>query len=123
MHVEAIMSDNSAPIFVDESFSGGNATARRYSFRYSSPTPGKHLIVRWWDAVGANITINAATLTYRPNNLQVQPVGGGQLRVTWPAGTLLQAPTVTGPWTTNNATSPYTFTPTGSQKYFRAIIQ
>jgi hypothetical protein len=123
MHVEAMMSDHSATIFLDESFNGTGASTARYSFRYSSPTPGTHLIVRWWDAAGGNVTINAATVTYGPNNLQVQPVGGGQLQVTWPAGTLLEAPTVTGPWTTNSATSPHTFTPTGSQKYFRAIIQ
>jgi hypothetical protein len=123
MHVEATMSDNSAPIFVDESFSNSaTAAARCYSFRYSSPTPGSYLIVKWWDAAGGNVTINAATLTYGPNNLQVKPVSGGQVQVTWPLGTLLEAPAVTGPWTTNNATSPYTFTPTGTQKYFRAII-
>ena len=123
MHVEAMMSDNSAPIFVDESFSGTGAPTARYSFRYSCPTPGKHLIVRWWDAAGGNVTINAATLAHGPNNLQVQPVGGGQLQVTWPAGTLLEAPAATGPWTTNSAPSPYTFTPTGTQQYFRAIIK
>jgi len=80
------------------------------------------LIVRWWDAAGGNVTINAATLTYGPNNLKVQHVGGGQLQVTWPAGTLLEAPAVTGPWTTNSAPSPYTFTPAGTQKYFRTIV-
>lgn len=124
MHVEATMSDNSAPIFMDESFSDLlNAVARRYSFRYSSPTPGAYLIVKWWDAAGGNVAINAATLTYGPNNLQVKPVSGGQVQVTWPLGTLLEAPALTGPWTTNSATSPYTFTPTGTQKYFRAIIE
>jgi hypothetical protein len=122
LHVEATMSDGSAPIYIDESFSSGNAAARRYSFQYSSPTPGKQLIVRWWDLAGANITINAATLTYG-SILKAQPIGGGQMQVTWPIGTLLEAPTVTGPWTTNNATSPYTVPTTGSQKYFRVIIQ
>jgi hypothetical protein len=79
--------------------------------------------VRWWNAGGANITINAASLTYGNISLQAQPVAGGQLQVTWPVGTLLEAPTVTGPWSPNNEASPYTFTPTGSQKYFRAIVQ
>ena len=76
--------------------------ARRYSFRYSSPTPGSYLIVKWWDAAGGNITINAATLTYGPNHLQIKPVSGGQMQVTWPIGTLLEAPAITGPWTTNS---------------------
>jgi hypothetical protein len=122
MHVEAMMSDNSAPIFVDESFTGTGAPTARYSFRYSSPSPGQHLIVRWWDAAGGNVTINAATLANGPGNLQVQHVSGGQLQVTWSAGMLLEAPAVNGPWTTNSAASPYTFTPAGTQKYFRAII-
>jgi hypothetical protein len=123
MHFEATMSDNSAPIFVDESFTGTSSTVRRYSIRYSSPSPGQYLKVRYWDAVGANVTLVAASLTYGSVNLHVQPVGGGQLQVTWPVGTLLEAPTINGPWTANSTASPYTFTPTGSQKYFRAIVQ
>ena len=125
MHVEAMMSDNSAPIFADDSFSGSGAPTARYSFRYSSPTPGKRLIVRWWDTAGGNVTINAATLSdyVPPVILQAQLVDGGQLRITWPSGTLLEAPTVAGPWATNSAASPYTFAPTGPQKFFRTIIK
>ena len=48
---------------------------------------------------------------------------GSNLILNWnpPVGTLLQAPSVTGPWTTNPATPPYTFTPTQSQTYFRVV--
>ena len=123
MHVEATMSDNSAPIFVDESFSGAGATGRRFSFRYSSPNPGQRLIVRWWDAVGANITLNAATLTYGAINLQAQHIGGGQMQISWPVGTLLEATYLSGPWITNSTPSPYQFAPTGAQKFFRVIVQ
>jgi hypothetical protein len=125
LHVEAAMSDNSAPIFIDESFSGWASTVRRYSIRYSSPNDGAVLKVRFWDLIGANITLVAASLNnyVPPVSLQAQPVGDGQLRVIWAAGKLLEAPAVNGPWTTNTATSPYTFTPSGVQKYFRAIVQ
>ena len=34
--------------------------------------------------------------------------GGGQLVLSWPFGTLLQATNVAGPWTPTGATSPYT---------------
>ena len=34
--------------------------------------------------------------------------GGGQLVLSWPFGTLLQATNVAGPWTPSAATSPYT---------------
>ena len=121
------MSDNSAPIYVDDSFSSSGVNVRRYSFRYSSTTPGQHLVVKWWDAAGANITLNAATLSYGSVSLNV---GSGQ-QISWPVGMLLQeAPFVTGPWTanpgpwaTNGTTASYHFTPAGSQKFFRAIVQ
>jgi hypothetical protein len=35
-------------------------------------------------------------------------ISGGTVTITWPgAGTLLQAPSLAGPWTTAGATSPY----------------
>ncbi|HEU5072249.1 MAG TPA: LamG-like jellyroll fold domain-containing protein [Verrucomicrobiae bacterium] len=47
---------------------------------------------------------------------------GTALVLTWSAGHLLEADALTGPWTTNAvATSPYTNTPTGAQKFFRAV--
>lgn len=126
MHMEAMMSDNSAPIFIDESlFNGGGTTDARYSFRYSSPNPGAVLEVRYWNQAGANVTLQAATLKNyvpaTPGSVQVQPVSSGQLQLTWPVGTLQEAQTVNGPWTANSAISPYTFTPTGAQKYFRTV--
>jgi hypothetical protein len=48
---------------------------------------------------------------------------GGKVVVTWPAGTLQSATTVTGPYSTVvGATSPYTNTPSG-QKYYRVQLQ
>jgi hypothetical protein len=49
--------------------------------------------------------------------------GGSSVTLTWPRGALLEAPTVNGPWTTNSATSPYTFSPTEVQKFYRAQVQ
>lgn len=124
MHVEAMMSDNSAPIYIDETLSNGSGTSNgRLRFKYSSPNPGAYLIVRHWDKSGANTTLQATSLQNYvpvvPGSVQVQAVEGGQLQLTWTAGSLLEAPTVNGPWTANSAASPYTFTPTGAQKYFR----
>ena len=59
-------------------------------------------------------------ITVPPPTLSIQAIGGGQVKVTWSAGSLLQAPSVTGPWTTNAATSPYTLTPTGAGTFYRA---
>ncbi len=48
---------------------------------------------------------------------------GGNVTLTWPGGTLLQASNVTGPWTTNAATSPYTVSATGATKFYRVQLQ
>jgi hypothetical protein len=50
---------------------------------------------------------------------------GGNVIVSWnPAlGSLLQAPSVTGPWTTNVATSPYTTTPTSAATFYKVQTQ
>jgi hypothetical protein len=44
---------------------------------------------------------------------------GSQLTLSWTAGGLMEATNVFGPWVTNTAASPYTFTPTGSMKFYR----
>ncbi|EEF57829.1 LamG-like jellyroll fold domain-containing protein [Pedosphaera parvula] len=48
---------------------------------------------------------------------------GANVVLTWAQGTLLQATSVAGPWTTNNATSPYTTSPAGAQKFYRVIVK
>ncbi len=48
---------------------------------------------------------------------------GSNIVLGWPQGTLLEATNITGPWTTNNATSPYTNVPTGAKRFFRVIVQ
>lgn len=54
--------------------------------------------------------------------LTIQKVGAN-VQLNWPQGTLLEANTVTGPFATNLATSPYLFAPTGAAKYFRVRAQ
>ena len=45
-------------------------------------------------------------------------------QLTWPRGVLLEADRVTGPWTTNAATSPFiVVTPTAPQKFYRVIVR
>ncbi len=56
-----------------------------------------------------------------PPSLSIAPSGGGNLTLTWSAGsTLLQTTNLLGPWTTNStATSPYIVSPTNAQSFFR----
>jgi hypothetical protein len=43
--------------------------------------------------------------------------------LTWPQGTLLEADELTGPWTTNNAASPYTTPPSAAKKFYRVQVR
>ncbi|MDB6112097.1 MAG: Immunoglobulin I-set domain protein [Pedosphaera sp.] len=57
-----------------------------------------------------------------PVSLSIQS-SGTKVILTWPHGTLLEATSVAGPWTTNNATSPYTNSPAAAQKLYRVIVK
>ena len=73
MHFEASLSDNSAPIYVDESLSG--IQDRRYDIIYSAQTPGQTLQVKYWMLSGSgNVTLQAATLQPVPPLSVSQPV-------------------------------------------------
>ena len=43
--------------------------------------------------------------------------------LSWPQGTLLSATNITGPWTTNSATSPYTNPSISPQQFYRTLVQ
>jgi Concanavalin A-like lectin/glucanases superfamily/Immunoglobulin I-set domain len=58
----------------------------------------------------------------QPVTLTIQPSGANVI-VTWPKGTLLEANDLLGPWTTNNAVSPYTVAPTATKKFYRVQVQ
>ncbi|HEX5400534.1 MAG TPA: LamG-like jellyroll fold domain-containing protein, partial [Verrucomicrobiae bacterium] len=53
------------------------------------------------------------------------PSGGnpGQLTLTWPYGTLLQATNAAGPWATNNVISPYTILMTNPAEFYKVQVQ
>jgi hypothetical protein len=65
---------------------------------------------------------SAFQLPVTPVTLNIQRVGAN-LQLSWPSGTLLEADAITGPYTTNNATSPYTFAPAATKKFFRVKVQ
>jgi hypothetical protein len=48
---------------------------------------------------------------------------GPNVRISWLSGTLLEASTLNGPWTTNNATSPYIVAPSGAQNFYRVQLR
>jgi len=68
--------------------------------------------------------VNPATgsINAGPISISIVKTPGG-VQVTWPQGTLLEASSVTGPWTTNLATSPLVIpNPTGT-KFYRVQMQ
>jgi hypothetical protein len=57
-----------------------------------------------------------------PVNLTVSLSGANSV-ITWPAGVLLQAPTLFGPWTTNTtAASPFTVPVTSGNQFFKVLV-
>jgi len=71
--------------------------------------------------VMALFTAGSGLSTFPPPTLSVSQSGGGNLTLTWSAGSmLLQTTNLFGPWMTNTAaTSPYTVAPTNAQSFFR----
>ncbi len=66
---------------------------------------------------------NAAFTNQPPAvTLGIQRVGADVV-LSWAQGTLLEANALTGPWTTNNASSPYTNAPTSPSKFYRVIVR
>ena len=58
-----------------------------------------------------------------PPPITAAVVAPGQLQLTWPFGTLLEATNLLGPWTTNSYVSPALIdTTAGPQKFFRVKI-
>jgi hypothetical protein len=71
----------------------------------------------WTAAVTGVVTI--------PRTLSILTAGGNVIVGWYPSGgILLQAPSLNGPWTTNNAAStPYTNTPAGAAMFYRVLAQ
>ena len=66
---------------------------------------------------------NVALRLYTPPPLPtlVMTKSGPNLQLNWSRGILLEANNLTGPWTTNNTTSPILVMPTEAKRFFRAM--
>jgi hypothetical protein len=67
-------------------------------------------------------TLYSVGVNGQPVSLNIQR-SGANVMLTWPRGTLLEADQVIGPWSTNNASSPYTLPPAGSGKFYRVQVK
>jgi len=73
----------------------------------------------WDNAFDLGLSLAGAA----PVTLNVQKLASGQVQLQWSAGTLLQAPTLPGPWTTNTSPSPYVLTPSAPQMFYKIQTQ
>jgi poly(hydroxyalkanoate) depolymerase family esterase len=95
---------------------GGSSTSS--SGGYGSYFTGNLYDVRIYNSAASQTQVrNLAALS--PPPLTNLVVGGGQMVLTWPWGTLLQATNLLGPWTPVQAASPYTNSPIAPQQFFR----
>jgi hypothetical protein len=80
--------------------------------------------VTFSSASGWNGTFDLGlSLASAPVSLSISNNGGGQLKLQYAGGLLLQSGSVTGPWTTNMNASPYIFTPIGTNEFYRVLAQ
>lgn len=89
---------------------------------YTSNPLITHVSVGSASGVGVSGNVDNFLLTDNKIPLAISQ-SGGNVTLTWSEGILLEAPAVTGPWTTNNAASPYTFSPTAPQKFYRVQFE
>jgi len=100
-----------------------NATSAVFTKSNASTADNGNYDVVVTNAYG-NVTSVAVPVSVSATTLPSVSVSysGSNLVLSWPAGMLLEATNVTGPWTTNSATSPYTNAPTAPQKFFRLLF-
>ena len=67
-------------------------------------------------------TLYSAGSTPPSISLNLSPAGSGRLSLTWSQGVLLQSTNLSGLWTTNTSSSPYTIVPTNAQMYFKVLV-
>jgi hypothetical protein len=111
-------------------YSGNGADYFQYTLTYTATAAddGKLIAVSFLNNGAANsyaafddfnLTVLQSTPTLNINN-----TAGGQLKLTWLDGVLLEAPDISGPWTTNiYAVSPFTIIPVGPHKFYRTQLQ
>jgi Concanavalin A-like lectin/glucanases superfamily/Immunoglobulin domain/Immunoglobulin I-set domain len=67
-------------------------------------------------------TLYSVGVNGQPVSIRIQR-SGDNVTLTWARGTLLEADQITGPWSTNNAASPYTLPPAGAGKFYRVQVK
>jgi hypothetical protein len=125
--LEVSLSDGSAPFYFNESLVGpdtSDGADRVYYIVYAAPAATslivKHIVTEATGTGFAYARLRGASLMPQP--VITESVIGGNIQLTWPVGSLLEATNVSGPWVANPNTSPYTLAPADPQKFFRVQV-
>jgi len=108
---------------------GSSATSYvNYTATFTATAATENVAFAGTDLAGGDNTIfiDDVRITSPPSlapvNLNFQQAGSN-LVLSWTSGILLQATNPTGPWSINNATSPYTNQPANPQMFYRVQVQ
>jgi hypothetical protein len=130
LYLEGRMLLTQNDVFENVVIAGTPLTNGIYTFAQLSKLYPAHFPATWTGVGGTtNVgtgsgSINVGNVTLPPPNVTLLlQRSGTTFQLTWPQGVLLEADHVTGPWTTNTATSPFIVTPTAPQKFYRVIVR
>jgi Concanavalin A-like lectin/glucanases superfamily len=102
----------------------GNQSGNPYAGGQLCQIPSAGGTVNYGNSGISDATFDIGLLAVPSSTLSIGAGSGGNLKITWSQGTLLQATNILGPWVTNSAaTSPYSVAPTNSQMYFKVRVQ
>jgi hypothetical protein len=110
-------------LFAGQSYIGFGATNNSDVYQGLSVVPGSVFDSSLISQGEAGNQIIASVSATANVTLSLQRSGAG-FQLTWPQGVLLEADRVTGPWTTNVATSPLiVISPSSPQRFYRLLLQ
>lgn len=130
VRIRGTLSDGSAADLVNESLDDAVSGDDEYGYvtmYYAAGAANQTLTVTVNNPVGApgHASLSSATLaTPTPVQLTATP-SGSNLQLTWPYGTLLEATSVTGPYTPviGSPVSSYTVAPSAPQMFYRVQLE
>ena len=106
---------------------GNDLAPGTYTFAQLNTLYPANFPATWTTQVGSGASTGSGSIavgvTPPPEVTMFFNFSGSSLELSWSQGTLLEATNVTGPWTTNTATSPFTVSPTEARKFYRVQVQ
>jgi hypothetical protein len=106
---------------------GTTLSPARYTFAQLAAAHPNHFPVSWTQQSGSSFSTGLGSVTVLGDdpiaepNLRIRKTASG-IELNWNAGQLQESAMVTGGWTTLQAASPLTLTPTGT-RFYRVVLE